>query len=50
MVIKKIFKNRNKVLFGTIHGEAYSVDVNVIENWYSIRFKEHIHLIDPENT
>jgi hypothetical protein len=37
------------VLYGTIHGEANSVDVNVIENWYSIQLKDHIHLIDPEN-
>ena len=49
MVIKKIFKNRNKVLFGMIHGEANSADVNDIENSYSIQFKDHIHLIDPEN-
>jgi hypothetical protein len=43
------FKARKSIHFENIHGEANSVDQNVIEQWYTMKLKDHLHLIDPEN-
>lgn len=43
------FKQRNMIMFSKIHGEANSVDGNVIERWFDSQLREHIHLIDPDN-
>ena len=43
------FKDRNQVIFTKIHGEASSVDEDVIERWYDNQLKDHIHLVDPDN-
>ena len=43
------FKKRNQIIFTKIHGEASSVDINVIETWYISQLKDHIHLVDPDN-
>ena len=45
----EIFKARKSIHFENIHGEANSVDQNVIEQWYTMKLKDHLHLIDPEN-
>ncbi len=43
------FKARKSIHFENIHGKANSVDQNVFEQWYTIKLKDHLHLIDPEN-
>ena len=40
------FKNRNKGLFGTFHGEATNFDGNATTNNHSIQLRDHIDLID----
>ena len=39
------YKQRNKIMFTTIHGEESSVDVNVVERWLGNQLKDHIHLL-----
>jgi hypothetical protein len=43
------FKQRNMIMFSKIHGEANSVDENVIERWFDSQLRDHINLIDPDN-
>ena len=43
------FKKRNQIIFTKIHGDASSVDSDVIETWYGSQLKDHIHLVDPDN-
>ena len=39
------YKQRNKIMFTTIHGEESSVDVNVVERWLGNQLKDLIHLL-----
>ena len=43
------FKQRNKIMFTNVHGEASSVDVNAVEGWLENQLRDHIHLVDPAN-
>jgi hypothetical protein len=43
------FKQRNMIMFSKFHGEANSVDENVIERWFDSQLRDHINLIDPDN-
>jgi hypothetical protein len=45
----KKYKQRNKIIFTSGHGEANSVDVNVVKRWLGNQLKDHIHLVNPIN-
>ena len=44
-----MFKGRNQVIFTKMHGEANSVDQDVINYWHLTTLKNHIHLVGPVN-